>query len=49
MGMVAFDNAGQNKLLSLELTRVKKDKVAVTSIVDFLSDLKKRFFNDLLP
>lgn len=49
MGMVAFDNAGQNKLLSLELTRVKKDKVAVTSTVDFLSDLKKRFFNDLLP
>lgn len=48
LGMVAFDNTGQNKLLKLELVRITNGKAVTTLAADFLDVLKKRLENDLL-
>ena len=48
LGKVAFDNAGQNKLLKLELIKGTKGQAAANSAIEFLDALKKRLANDLL-
>ncbi len=42
LGMVAFDNTGQNKLLKLELVHITNGTAEATSTEDFLEALKNR-------
>jgi ABC-type branched-subunit amino acid transport system substrate-binding protein len=49
LGMVAFDNAGQNKLIKLELVRIQNGKVQPVSTADFLASLKQRLAYFILP
>lgn len=48
LGKVAFDNAGQNKLLRLELVNVKKGQSVASSPTEFLDLLKKRLASEVL-
>lgn len=42
LGMVAFDTAGQNKVLNFELVIVEEEQLAVSTIEDFIKIVKQR-------
>ncbi|OQY36229.1 MAG: hypothetical protein B6243_03695 [Anaerolineaceae bacterium 4572_5.2] len=42
LGMVAFDNTGQNKLLNFELVTVKGEQLSILETEDFLNSVRRR-------